>query len=251
MQMTYADNHWLKGARFGHRARIGVIAPAAGIVLEHEWARLLPEGVIAPAARARLDGGGRSDLEAFVRAVPHQVDVIACTKPNVVVLACALGTAFRGPAPESELLDMMAAAAGCPALGMARSAVQALRALGARRVALLSPYSEEANGWLAAYLAESGIEVGRCGRLAVGPAAAADLEPAEVAQCASDLLEIDPGADALWLACGNVRTLEIVESLESATGRVVVSSNIALLWASLRKCGLSDQIKGVGRLWRH
>src|SRR5436305_319194 len=126
-----AENHWLNATRFGHRARIGVIAPAAGTVLDHEWARLLPQGVVAPGARARLDSGTVDALEAFVGIIPEQVAVISSLKPNVVALACALGTAFRGPGRESDLLGDMAAAAGCPALGMAHSAAQALRSLGA------------------------------------------------------------------------------------------------------------------------
>lgn len=243
------DNHWLHSARFGHRARIGLVAPAAGMVLDHEWARMLPEGVVAAGARARLDGGTADHLEAFIGAVPSQAAAIAAARPNVVALACALGTAFRGPARESALLDEMAVAAGCPALGMAHSAALALHALGARRIALLTPYSDEANGWLQAYLAASGFEPGAARRLPVEAAAAADLDPAEVARCAMELLALDRGSDALWLACGNVRTVEIVETLERDAGRTIVSSNIALLWASLRRCGLADRIKGVGCLW--
>ncbi|MCC6777315.1 MAG: hypothetical protein IT537_11900 [Hyphomicrobiales bacterium] len=223
------DNHWLHSARFGHRARIGLVAPAAGMVLDHEWARMLPEGVVAPGARARLDGGTADHLEAFIGAVPSQAAAIASARPDVVALACALGTAFRGPARESALLGEMAVAAGCPALGMAHSAAQALHAQ--------------------AYLAASGFEPGAARRLPVEPAAAADLDPAEVASCAMELLALDRGSDALWLACGNVRTIEIVETLERDAGRTIVSSNIALLWASLRRCGLADRIKGVGCLW--
>ena len=160
--MMNASNHWLSATRFGYRARIGVIAPAAGTVLDHEWARLLPLGVVAPGARARLDGGTVGDLEAFVGTIPQQAAMMASVKPNVVALACALGTAFRGPEREYDLLSGMAAAAGCPALGMAHSAAQALRSLGARRVALLTPYSDEANHWLQAYLTASGLEFGGC-----------------------------------------------------------------------------------------
>ena len=56
---------------------------------------------------------------------------------------------------------------------------------------------------------------------------------------------------AASLACGNVRSLEIIDELEVETGRIILSSNLALLWAALRACGLADRIEGAGRLLRH
>jgi len=245
------SNHWLNGMRFGDRARIGVIVPASGTVLDHEWARMLPEGVLAPGARVRLDGGAADQLEAFVGAVPASAAMLSGVKPTIIALACALGTAFRGPDKEVELLQEISTAAGRPALGMARSAIEALLTLGARRVALLTPYSDSASDWLRNYLLASGFETGLSARLPVSPAAAAEMEPDEVAAAARTLLAQDSESDALWLACGNVRTLEIVEQLENTTGRAVVSSNVALLWASVRRCGLQDVVEGAGRIWSH
>jgi maleate isomerase len=129
--------------------------------------------------------------------------------------------------------------------------MSALRVLEARRVAVLTPYDARANTWLGEYLAAAGFEPTQIGTLPVGPAAAAGLAPQEVALAARGLLKSAPGTDTLWVACGNVQTLEIVEELESQSGCAVVSSNLALLWASLRKCGILDRTVGGGRLWLH
>lgn len=244
-------NHWLAGPHFGNRARIGVVAPAAGTVLDHEWARLLPAGVMAPGIRVPLHGGSSDHLLEFVREVPKGAATLSAVKPDVVALACALGTAFRGPAREHALLQDIGAASGRPALGMAAAAASALRTLGARRVALLTPYSDEANGWLRDYLIASGFEAGGSARLGVPPAAAGDLDPSAVGAAVRELLASDPAADAVWLACGNVRSLEIIAELERETGRIIVSSNLALLWAALRACGLADRIEGAGLLMQH
>lgn len=232
----------------GTLAHIHVFAPAAGTVLNLEWTRLLPPHVVVSNSRVPLAGGAAADLDAFVHAVKNDAPKSVSAKPSAIAVACALATAFRGSARENELLQSLTETAGCPAVGMANSASTALRALGARRVAILTPYDATANAWLRDYIAIAGFEPSKIGTIPGGPAAAGYLEPEDVARAAHILLNSASNADALWIACGNVRTLEIIEELERLTGCAVVSSNLALLWACMRRCGIPGQMNGIGRL---
>jgi maleate isomerase len=54
--------------------------------------------------------------------------------------------------------------------------------------------------------------------------------------------------EAIFISCTNFRTIEIIQELEEATGKPVISSNQATLWYALRKLGLKDSIKGYGQL---
>ena len=59
-----------------------------------------------------------------------------------------------------------------------------------------------------------------------------------------------PDAEAVFISCGALRSLEIVEDLERAIGKPVVASNQAMIWDSLRLAGIDDRIAGYGALLR-
>jgi maleate cis-trans isomerase len=52
------------------------------------------------------------------------------------------------------------------------------------------------------------------------------------------------------LACGNWRTLQIVDRLEATLGKPVVTTNQVSLWAVLRLAGCTMPLSGWGRLLR-
>jgi maleate isomerase len=53
------------------------------------------------------------------------------------------------------------------------------------------------------------------------------------------------------LACGNWLTLGIVDELEAAIGKPVLTTNQVSLWAVLRLAGYRRPIKGWGKLLTH
>ena len=57
-----------------------------------------------------------------------------------------------------------------------------------------------------------------------------------------------PDADAYFISCTAVRSLEVIGALEAALGRPVVTSNQAFAWHCLREIGVDDRITGFGRL---
>ena len=57
-----------------------------------------------------------------------------------------------------------------------------------------------------------------------------------------------PDADAIFISCGALRSLDIAAALEAQVGKPVVTSNQALAWDALRLAGIPDMIPGFGRL---
>jgi maleate isomerase len=55
--------------------------------------------------------------------------------------------------------------------------------------------------------------------------------------------------DAVCLLATDMQTFPIIEPIERELGLPVVTSNQALLWASLRALGVTDKIPGMGRLF--
>ena len=55
-------------------------------------------------------------------------------------------------------------------------------------------------------------------------------------------------ADPYFLSCTAIRTLPIIQVLESDLGKPVVRSNQSIVWRALRTAGIRDSITGYGTL---
>src|SRR5690606_36582337 len=58
-----------------------------------------------------------------------------------------------------------------------------------------------------------------------------------------------PGAQAYFLSCTNIQALPAVQGLEQVLDAPVITSNQAMLWQALRMVGISEEIRGGGRLF--
>ncbi len=64
-------------------------------------------------------------------------------------------------------------------------------------------------------------------------------------------LSIDsPDADAIFVSCGGIRSLDVVEEIEEAAGKPVITSNQAMMWSCLRRAGIEDRLTGFGRIFQ-
>ena len=166
---------------------------------------------------------------------------------DVISYSCTSGTFVIGEERVIAELERMHPRAR--ATTMLSACVAALRALGARRVALGTAYTPDLNALEVEFLASRGIEVVR----AEGLSLASDEEMNRVtpAWLARFACEIDtPDADALFLSCGALRVLPVIDAIEEAIGKPVVFSNQANFWHCLRLAGIDDRIDGFGRLLR-
>lgn len=240
---------WLKDEALGQGVRLGVINPSAAVTFDHEWARMLPRGVSFHVTRLLLVDGSAAALAAMAARAAEAARILATSRVHVVAYACTLGSLFRGPAGERALAAELEHAAGVPAVTMARAAVEALGALGVRRVAVGNPYGAEANRWVQTFLGDAGLTVVALrGTGAADSWSIAQAPPQAALDLGRQVLADAPDAEGIFLSCGNMRTIEILDELEALTGRPVVSSNQAMLWYALRVLGVEAPIKGYGRL---
>ena len=66
----------------------------------------------------------------------------------------------------------------------------------------------------------------------------------------SDLSTAADDADAVFISCSALRTIEILDALEQDLGKPVICSNQAMMWDVFRKAGVTDTVSGYGRLLR-
>jgi maleate isomerase len=234
---------------FGCRGRIGILNPSAGITIEHEWPRMLPDGVSAHVTRMMLVNGTVAELDAMRQAAPSGARMLLSARIGVLCYGCTIGCTYRGPQGEDALVAELARETGLPIVTMARAAVAALAALGARRIAMANPYGAEVNALLRAYLDAAGIAIVALETLTLIESwSITQVPPAEVVALGRRAARAAGHCDALFLSCGNLRTAEAIAPLEAELGLPVISSNQAMLWQALGVLGVAPGPRMPGRL---
>lgn len=233
----------------GTRARIGLIALAGDATVEQDFRSL----------------GLGADIGLYVSRVPS----LAVTVENLLMTAKGLGGATALLLPDQRL-DVVAYACtsgaviagddnvatairavrpGIPVTTPIGAALVGLARLGARRVAMLTPYVEEINAPVVRHMAAKGVDV-------VDIATFDLLAEDDMARVTQDaIVEAVAGldharADAVFVSCTALRAMGAIERLEARLGKFVLSSNLALYWHALRLAGIDLAIPGFGRLMR-
>jgi maleate isomerase len=233
----------------GTRPAIGVIAPF-DFALDDEYWRLLPRGVGLLATRTPyLDlpvGVEMAEAVSDISDVTAAARALSAAQPTAVVYACTSGSFVGGVAAERRLSQAISVAAGAPAVTVSGALLDALGALGARAVAIGTPYDAPVTERLAAFLAEAGYPAvrGACLGLSGDIARVEADTTARLARAADS-----PGADVVFLSCTNLRTLDVLDDLEAELGKPVLSANQVAAWAALRAGGLPQPEAGY-RLFR-
>lgn len=218
----------------GLKPGVGVIAPF-DFALDDEYWRWLGQGVTLYATRTPYYEHPVS-LE-MAEAVSDVTDLVvaarslAVVRPSATVYACTSGSFVAGLAGERALREAMTEGGLASPLTTSGALVEALAALGARRVAIGSPYDAELTRRLARFLAEAGHEVAGGAFLGLeGKIAQVDSRSVYRLIQAADTSQ----ADAVFLSCTNLRTFDVLAEAERDLGKPVLSANQVSMWAALR-----------------
>jgi maleate isomerase/arylmalonate decarboxylase len=237
---------------YSQRARIGLIVPPTNTVNEAEWCRMVPDGVTFHTVRMPIHSAVHTDEEraALATEIAAKVEELAPARVDVVAYACTAGSMVT---PPRSLPDAVTAQAGIPLVTTAAALVDALQALGAKRISVATPYHDALNRHEVAFLASAGIEVLSIRGLGLGANGPADYPL--IAETPLDAVRdharaaVVPGADALLISCTDFPTLPLIGDLEAELDIPVVTSNQATLWAALSVCALAGPEPRLGRLF--
>lgn len=233
----------------GVRGRIGIIQPAPGVMIEHEWPHWLPRDMLFPVARIAMTSATAAGYADLAGAAPQAARDLASAGAGLVAYACTIGSLFAGVAAETALVEALARAAGCPAISLAATSMRAIARVGGSRLAIMTPYSVETNRWVADYVEACGLAVDSFIATPVDIVTVGNLQPAEIAALAIRAMAARPNADALWIPCTAIQTMAAIAEIEAATARPVISGTQALLWDALRILDVRDPVQGAGRLF--
>src|ERR671934_2395434 len=215
----------------------GVLIPSTNTTVEIEC-RLLPATYQAHVGRLMSSGAG-SFSPSRDEDIDYQSRLLGTARVELVILAQTSASLVADDYDE-VVTKRMRAGAGVPAITSAQAVGRAVRALGARRVAIVSPYSEAVNERAARYFkAKHGLEtIALEGFGATDAYAIGQLGP-ENARAA--FARIDrPEIEAFVVPGGNFPTMPSIAAWEREFKKPVVTTNQAALWGMRRRLGSSD-----------
>ena len=230
-------------------SRIGLLVPSSNTTVEPEFYRALPRSVTLHTARLYLTRIAPESILKMVEDMEAQAKLLASADVDVIVLGATAPSFLKGLGSDRELIGKIEAATGKKATTTSTALVQAIGHFGPKRVVLGSAYDEQVNGIAKAFLEASGFEV-------VGVEGLALVDNLIVGRLSADTaydlaMKVDrPEAEAIVLSCTNWQTLEAIERIEVKTGKPVITTTQATIWAALRAIGHTQPITGYGRLLR-
>lgn len=238
----------------GWRAKFGVLTPAPNTIVENEMHEMAPPGVInivnryyVPNQEVRSDDDWRL-IMAHTRAnVANAVEGLVQAQMDHLIMGMSSESFMGGVEGSMALRKELRDRAGCEVTVGAEAAELAFEKVGARKIALLTPYYPVIDQNAVRYFTEQGYDVVaveglKCKSIIhVGSQRPDTLIPA-----VKKLAEARP--DAIVQLGTNLRFAHVADEAERWLGLPVFSVGVAIYWAALRKMGINDQFPGFGSL---
>lgn len=233
-----------------HRAKLGFILMSTDPSAEGDFRDMAPEGVGVHITRLKTDD--YTTNETLSRHIEHMADAASRiqpeARPDVVSYSCTSGSIVIGE--QRIFKEIHKGAPWAQPMCLVQGVLDALHELGAKKLVVGTPYLDEINTAEAEFLVERGFEVLDIQGLNIAQGWDMGLVTPEYWK--KFALEIDqPDADVIFLSCGGIRALEVVEEIEQVTGKPVITSNQAQMWSCLRRAGIMDELEGFGQIFKH
>lgn len=234
---------------FNHRAKLGFVLLATEQTIEENMFRLAPSGVGVHFTRAY------NPDSITVENLRKQADDLARAAStllpdgslDVICYACTSGSLVIGE--ERVFEELRKGAPGAQRTSLITGVHRALAAIGAQRICVATPYLDEVNVREADYMARAGFEIVNIKGLGLEKDSdMVRVRPNVISDFAKSVDAKD--ADAVFISCGALRSIDIIDRLERELAKPVICSNQAMMWDMLRLAEIDDRIDGYGSLLR-
>ncbi len=233
---------------YGYRARIGYTSPPyLTETFPYEFYKIVPKGITLVLTTLAVAKFTDREVEKSVEMSLEAAREMGRAGVNLIVLGGVPLNLSRGYDGLQLMIQETERDTGVPVTSSLTAQMNALHALGARKVAVVHPF-EQSHGRYGEYLAHYGFEmVGVKGAgKKVGDLA---LTSSEISlDLARTLHRSHPDADTFYFPAPHWGIATAIEPLERELGLNVVTALQALVWESLRRCKIEDRIDDFGRL---
>ena len=240
----------------GYRKKFGVIAPSTNTIVGPDFHTMAVPGVTPHVSRIHIHNPDLSSddrmlelLEQIRGEIFLAVDRVLTAKVDYLVMGMSAETFWGGKEGGRKFIEAIEQHSGLKVASGSAACEAALRAVGAKRVAVLTPYQAIADTQVRTYFGDIGVEVIRLHALRC-PSATSIAEVSE-AKLRSLLQELDgDDIDAIVQVGTNLSMLRLADEAERWLDKPVIAINAATWWHALRQNDITDQMSGFGCLLR-
>lgn len=208
-----------------HPPHIALMVPINNTTMATELVGWLPSGTDCQTLKIPRGQGllTRETIPAYKAQALTLAQTLVGQPIQALAYGCTAASFLSGAQGDADLCQELTQLIGKPVVTTASAMVKALQAQGARRIGLVTPYHDEVNDQLKRFLADGGIEVASFDSLrAPNVDALGRITSTEVAQMARQVMT--DGCDAMFIACSQLPTFDILHGLSAEFGRPVLSS---------------------------
>ena len=238
----------------GYRKKIGIGVPSTNTTCQPECELLRPAGVTNHVARITIverpltsDQAFLEHVKAMREGIRGAIDQVMTCQPDHLIMGVALEAFWGGIAQADALQSELMQRAGVGVSMGSTATVAALRKLGAKTIAILTPHQPRGDAMVQGYFEEDGFTVKRLiGLKCSSPMRIAHTTEAELIGALRQLDGDD--IDAIVQVGTNLPAAKLAAEAERWFGKPVLAINTVTYWDALRRCGIDDRITGYGSI---
>lgn len=240
-----------KEDNLSNHARLGLLVLQTDETIEHDFSRLFPAEKVslyvsrvpsAPAITKDTLAQMTSELTASASLLPEAISY------DAVGYGCTSASSIIGSDKVESLVQ-----AGCSTPVVSnplRALIAACRHLGIQRLAFLTPYAVEVSEHLRLKVNEADIATPVFGTFnEASEQNVVRIADQSIVDAAVTLGNAED-CDGVFMSCTNLRTLNVIGSIEAKIGKPVLSSNQVLAWHMAQLAGLNIKHDEYGQLWQ-
>lgn len=235
---------------YGWRARIGLLVPSTNTTMEVDFHRLAPDGVSVHTARLKTQK--EATIETLVKMeeeTEEAAESVATAEVNVIVYGCTSGSFIKGPEWNKKMIKKLESKTKLPVVTTAQAMIEALREMKMKKISVTTPYVKVTNDRLVTFLENHNFQVLDLKTFdMLDQFAHAQIEPSEIYSLAKK--SDKPEADGIFIACTQMRALDIIEALERDIKKPVITATQASMWLALKVSKVSMTKEGFGTLMK-
>ena len=240
--------------QLGYRGRIAIVVPSTNTSCQPESEMLRPPGVTNHTGRISIKERPLTTEQAFMEHVQAMregmragIDQVMTCQPTHVIMGVALEAFWGGVKAADELQAELAQRSGVGVSMGSTATVAALRAFGAKNIAVLTPHQPRGDEQVRNYFDEAGFPVKRLiGMKCPSPVQIAHTTPQQVIAALRELDGDD--VDALVQVGTNLAAIRLCAAAEQFFAKPVLAINATTYWDALRRSGIQDRVHGYGTL---
>lgn len=229
---------------YGSAGRIAVATPQANPTVEAEFGVLLPRRATLHVSRLQSRAAdSRGPLIDYLEKLDASVDSFDSFRPDAFGFACTGSSYLVGAEREAEILAEVHSRTGLSIDTATAAILWRLEKIGARRIALLSPYPPPLAEAAAHFWQQAGISIVRTANVAIPSADTRGIYELCAGDAAPVLAGLDlSGLDAVLISGTGMPSLPLIAQWPHALP--LLSSNLCLAARLLDRVGRLDGLDG-------